>query len=62
MWSSRVFVTSDMERRGEREGRRGGWVGGSGCRGSKADKERGVFTPEREKVGGVVEGRERDRV
>jgi len=39
-----------MERRGEREGR------------SKADKERGVLTDEREKVGGVLEGRERDRV
>lgn len=51
-----------MESRGEREGRRGPWVGGRGWRGSRADKERGVFTPERENVGGVLEGRVRDRV
>ena len=41
LWSSSVFVTSDMERRGDLE-----WgsreVGGRGWMGSRADKERGL--------------------
>jgi len=51
-----------MERRGEREGSRGPWFGGRGWRGRRADKERGVVTPEREKVGGVLGGKERETV
>jgi len=51
-----------MESRGEREGRRWPWVGGRGWRGRRADKERGVLTPDRENDGGVLDGRERERV